>query len=177
MVMPFTGRFAAFAFQSGAPAVVGSRGSAPAIAARISAQSSALRASGPTVSSANESGIASARLTRPLVGLKPDTPQKCAGRRIEPPVAEPSAAGTSRAATAAPEPEDEPPVTRSVLHGLQTLPVCTLWPVGPNANSTMLSAPRRNVPAASSRSTAVAVAGAIQPRRIFAPQPAGLPLW
>ena len=49
------------------------------------------------MSSVNESGIALARLTRPLVGLKPVTPQKCAGRRIEPPVSEPSAAGTSRA--------------------------------------------------------------------------------
>jgi hypothetical protein len=72
-----------------------------------------------------------ARLTRLLVGLKPLTPQKCAGMRIEPPVSEPSAAGTSRAATAEPEPDDEPPVIESGLHGLQTLPVWTLCPVGP----------------------------------------------
>ena len=62
------------------------------------AQSSAARANGPTVSSVNESGMQFARLTRLLVGLKPETPQKCAGMRIEPPVSEPSAAGTSRAA-------------------------------------------------------------------------------
>src|ERR1044071_1959162 len=110
--MPFGARLAALAFQAGAPSVVGSSGSGPAIAAKTSAQSSAVRASGPTVSSVNESGIALARLTRPLVGLKPLTPQKCAGRRIEPPVSEPSAAGTSRAPTAAPEPEDDPPVMR-----------------------------------------------------------------
>src|ERR1043166_657573 len=76
---PFGARFAAFAFQAGARSVVGSSGSGPAIVARISAQSSAVRASGPTVSSVNESGIALARLTRPLVGLKPLTPQTRAG--------------------------------------------------------------------------------------------------
>src|SRR5437762_10839675 len=117
IIMPFVGRFAALAFHGGAPSVVGSSGSGPAMAAAISPQSSAVRASGPTVSSVNESGIALARLTRPLVGFNPVTPQKCAGIRIEPPVSEPSAAGTSRAATAAPEPEDEPPVTCAGFHG------------------------------------------------------------
>src|SRR4051812_50039401 len=131
MVIPLTERFAACGSQAGAPSVVGSSGSGPAMAAAISAQSSAVRASGPTVSSVNDSGIALARLTRPLVGLSPVTPQKCAGMRIEPPVSEPSAAGTSRAATAEPEPEDDPPVMRAGSHGLQTLPVWTLWPVGP----------------------------------------------
>src|SRR5215212_6984169 len=131
MVIPLEVRFAACGSQPGAPSVVGSSGSGPAMAAAISAQSSAVRASGPTVSSVNESGIAFARLTRPLVGFKPVTPQKCAGMRIEPPVSEPSAAGTSRAATAEPDPDDEPPVMLSGLHGLVTLPVWTLWPVGP----------------------------------------------
>src|SRR5688500_15749078 len=120
IVMPFAERFAAFALQAGAPSVVGSSGSGPAIASKISAQSSAVRASGPTVSSVNESGIALARLTRPLVGFKPVTPQKCAGMRIEPPVSEPSAAGTSRAPTAEPEPDDEPPVMCPGFQGLQT---------------------------------------------------------
>ncbi len=92
------------------------------MAAAISPQSSAVCASGPTVSSVNDSGIALARLTRPLVGLKPVTPQKCAGSRIEPPVSEPSAAGTSRAPTAAPEPDDEPPVMRLGSHGLHAGP-------------------------------------------------------
>src|SRR6185436_8439093 len=131
MVIPRAERFASPAFHGGAPSVVGSSGSGPAIAAAISAQSSALRASGPTVSSVNESVIALARLTRPLVGFRPVTPQKCAGMRIEPPVSEPRAAGTSRAPTAAPEPDDEPPVTCAGFHGLRTWPVCTLWPVGP----------------------------------------------
>src|SRR5947209_18407176 len=137
-------RFAAAPSHGGAPSVVGSSGSGPAIAAITKAQSAALRASGPTVSRVNESGMALARLTRPGDGLRPVTPQKCAGKRIEPPVSEPSAAGSSRAATAEPEPEDEPPVIRAGSHGLQTLPVWTLWPVGPKANSTMLTAPSRD---------------------------------
>ena len=69
-----------------------------------------MRASGPTVSSDCDSGIAPARLTRPTVVFKPVTPQKCAGIRTEPPVSEPNAANVSRAATAAPDPDDEPPV-------------------------------------------------------------------
>src|SRR6187200_1494137 len=119
MVMRLPGRFTALASHFGASAVVGSSGSGPARMLSTIAQSSAVCASGPTVSSVNESGIALARLTRLLVGLNPLTPQKCAGMRIEPPVSEPSAAGTSRAATAEPEPDDEPPVIESGLHGLQ----------------------------------------------------------
>src|SRR5947208_11354463 len=101
IVMPRGLRIAPCASQAGAPSVVGSNGSGPIVAAAIIPQSSAVRASGPTVSSVNESGIALARLTRPLVGFSPVTPQKCAGMRMDPPVSEPSAAGTSRAPTAA----------------------------------------------------------------------------
>ncbi len=39
-------------------------------------------------------------------------PQKLAGWRTEPPVSEPSAAGTAPAATSAADPPDEPPGTR-----------------------------------------------------------------
>src|SRR5947209_14642016 len=53
-----------------------------------------------------------ARLTSPKVGMSPTMPQSDAGPRIEPPVSEPSAAGTNPAATAAPEPLEEPPVKR-----------------------------------------------------------------
>src|ERR1044072_8292043 len=126
--MPLAGRFIALPSHFGASAVVGSSGSGPAMTLSTMAQSSAVCASGPTVSSVNDSGIALARLTRPLGGLKPDVPQKCAGMRIEPPVSEPSANGTSRAPTAEPEPDDEPPVMRERSHGLRTLSVCALWP-------------------------------------------------
>src|SRR3954464_12924415 len=116
MVIPRGVRLASFASHGGAPSVVGSSGSGPAMAAAIIPQSSAVRASGPTVSSENESGIALARLTRPLVGFRPLTPQKWAGTGWDPRVSEPSAAGIRRAATAEPEPEDDPPVMRLVSH-------------------------------------------------------------
>src|SRR5947199_4932240 len=101
---------------------VGSLASAPAINPSSSAQSSAVRASGPTVSSDCDSGMAPARLIRPTVVFNPVTPQKCAGNRIEPPVSEPNAAKVSRAATAEPDPDDEPPVTCPWRHGLCTAP-------------------------------------------------------
>ena len=60
-----------------------------------------------------------ARLTRPNVGISPTTPQSDAGPRIDPPVSEPSATGTMPAATAAPEPDEEPPVKCARFHGLR----------------------------------------------------------
>ena len=51
------------------------------------------------------------RGSRPKVGFKPHTPQNDEGTRIEPLVSEPSASGTWPAATAAPEPPEEPPAT------------------------------------------------------------------
>ena len=60
-----------------------------------------------------------ARLTRPNVGMSPTMPQSDAGPRIEPPVSEPSASGTMPAATAAPDPDDEPPVKCAGFHGLR----------------------------------------------------------
>ena len=50
-------------------------------------------------------------------------PQNAAGWRIEPPVSEPSAAGASRAATAAAEPPLDPPGTRAGSQGLRVGPV------------------------------------------------------
>ena len=59
------------------------------------------------------------RLTRPLVGRQPTMPLAAAGQRIDPPVSEPSDAKAMRAATATPEPLDEPHGTRSWPHGLR----------------------------------------------------------
>ena len=79
---------------------------------------------GPTWSNDHASGSTPARLTRPYVGLRPLIPQSDAGMRMDPPVSEPSAPGQSPAATAAPEPEDEPPQIRCVTasHGFRGLP-------------------------------------------------------
>src|SRR4051794_3212046 len=59
---------------------------------------------------------------RPTVGLNPTTPQNAAGRMVEPFVCEPTAAGTTPAATAAAEPIEEPPGVRAVFHGFLVAP-------------------------------------------------------
>src|SRR5262249_11763775 len=55
----------------------------------------------------------------PKPGLSPATPQKDAGRMIEPPVCVPIAAGHISQATAAALPLDEPPGVRSKFQGLR----------------------------------------------------------
>src|SRR5215468_6253121 len=96
------------------------------------------------------------RDTRPYVGLIPTTPQNAAGRRMEPPVSVPRLAGTSRAATAAPEPPDDPPGTRSPCHGLRVGPNAEFSFDEPIANSSQLSLPRTTAPARFRRATTVA---------------------
>src|SRR5438552_13786347 len=88
----------------------GSFGSRPTIVWSTMAQSSALRARGPSLSIVQASAIAPWRLTSPYVGRNPVTPQYAAGVRIEPDVSDPIANGTRPAATAAPGPLDEPPL-------------------------------------------------------------------
>src|SRR5205814_7801111 len=112
-------------------------------------------------------GMAPRRETRPRVVFSPVTPQSAEGRRTEPPVSEPSAPKTSLAATAAPEPLEEPPGIVSGLHGLRQSPQCSLCPVGPYANSAMLSVPSCSAPAPERRCSALDVVVATQPRRIF----------
>src|SRR5262245_62626032 len=59
----------------------------------------------------------SPRLMAPWVGLSATLPQYAAGRMIEPPTCVPMAAGSIRAATAAAEPEEEPPAVRAGSKG------------------------------------------------------------
>jgi hypothetical protein len=59
---------------------------------------------------------------RPRLGFSPTSPQQAAGMRIEPPPSLPCAIGTMPAATAAPEPPDEPPGVRSRSQGLRVGP-------------------------------------------------------
>jgi len=86
-------------------------------------------------------------------------PQNADGQTIEPQVSEPSANPTSPAATAAPDPEDEPQLQRSVSQGLSAAPVreapATEYP-SPPAISIMASVPSSTAPASSSRRTTVA---------------------
>ena len=65
-------------------------------------------------------------------------PQKLAGWRTEPPVSEPSAAGTTPAATSAADPPEEPPGTRSGCEGCRTRPKAECSVDEPIANSSRL---------------------------------------
>src|SRR5271165_558086 len=102
--------------------VLRSRISCPAIAAKICAQSSALRAIGPMWSMDGASAIPPYRLTRPYVGRSPLMPQNAEGQTIEPHVSVPIANPASPAATIAPEPDDDPQVQQLVSQGFLPAP-------------------------------------------------------
>src|SRR5204862_3377915 len=99
------------------PRADGSSGSAPAVAASTTPQSSAVWARGPSLSIVALSVIAPWRLTRPNVGRRPVTPQNAAGYWIDPQVSDPSVNGSSPAATAAAEPLEDPPDQRDGSQG------------------------------------------------------------
>ena len=63
--------------------------------------------------------------TRPRVGFSPNRPQHEAGILIEPPPSLPCAIGTTRLATRAADPPEDPPLVRSRFHGLRVLPNST----------------------------------------------------
>ena len=75
---------------------------------------------------------------------------------MEPPVSVAVAMGASPAATAAAEPPDEPPATRSRSQGFRTGPKWLDSLEEPIANSSMLVFPRVTMPAARRRSTTAA---------------------
>src|ERR1700746_1813430 len=88
---------------------------------------------------------------RPYVCVRPTTPVKAAGWRIEPPVSVPVAPGARNAATAAAEPPDEPPGTRCVFaprrrHGEITGPKQEVSFDEPMANSSLLVLPSKTAP-------------------------------
>ena len=89
--------------------------------------------------------------------MSPTTPQNPAGWRMDPPVSLPSAAAHMRADTAAAEPPEEPPGTRSVSHGLRVGRKPLFSVEEPMANSSMFALPSTTAPASSSRPTAVAM--------------------
>src|SRR5215471_12426801 len=117
-----------------------------------------------------------ARETRPYVGRIPVSPQNADGQRIEPQVSVPSANVASPAATAAPEPDDEPPVHRDGSQGLRPGPVAEAfanrYPRQP-ANSTIAVLPSSTAPCASSRSITVAFSPGTRSRRNRVPQAVG----
>ena len=105
-------------------------------------------------SSEAESGNTPWRLTRPHVGLRPVSPQAADGKRIEPPVSDPSAPKQKPAATATPDPLDETPVQWPGCQGFAGA-VRPGW-CSPVAPSVSMVLPTITAPAASSFSTTVA---------------------
>ena len=89
------------------------------------------------------------------MGFIPTTPHRAAGWRTDPPVSVPKAQTASPAATAAAEPDDDPPGTRSRSHGLWAGPNAEFSPEDPMANSSQLVFPTRAEPAALSRAHGV----------------------
>src|SRR5678815_2513096 len=144
---------------TGMSADVESRGSTPAIISVAIAASSTFRAKALMWSSDDANATRPYRLTRPYVGFTPTIPQNAAGCRTEPPVSEPSAMFTIPAATAAAEPPDEPPGTRSVAIGFRVGPNALFSVDEPIANSSMFDLPTMIAPAARSRCVAVASNG------------------
>ena len=90
-----------------------------------------------------------------LLVFKPVRPQNAAGKRTEPPVSVPVAQTLSPAATATPDPADDPPGTRGwpKSHGFKGVPIRWLVPHPPKAHSTVLVLPTKIPPAAIKRRT------------------------
>jgi hypothetical protein len=99
--------------------------------------------------------------TAPTVGFSPTTFPNAAGTRPEPAVSVPSATGTMPAATAQPEPEDEPPGTRAASNTLRGTPYGLRVPTRPEANWSRLVFPTRTAPASSRRCTAGALCAGV----------------
>ncbi len=87
-------------------------------------------ASGPTESSAADSGSTPSIGTRRAVGLKPVSPQSAEGMRTEPPVSVPTAATAMPSVTDTAPPDEEPPGMRPVARsqGFRGVPWCGLMP-------------------------------------------------
>src|SRR5438132_1259534 len=102
----------------------------------------------PTWSSEDAKAIRPYRETLPYVGLSPTTPQSEAGCRTDPPVSVPNAHTTSPAATAAADPPDDPPGTRSSPQGFRTGPNAEFSLEEPIANSSQFVLPTSTEPAA-----------------------------
>jgi hypothetical protein len=81
------------------------------------AASATVRASGPLCTRCVQAFVAGQNGTRPKVPLKPTTPVRPAGIRIDPAPSPPCASGPRPAATAAAAPPEEPPGVVEVSHG------------------------------------------------------------
>src|SRR5699024_251298 len=101
------------------------------IASIATATSSTVLARNPAVSKVGDRGKTPSVLRRLYVGLNPTTPQSAAGTRTEPAVSVPIASGTIPRATAAAEPELDPPAILAGSCGLVTTPKAPASPLIP----------------------------------------------
>src|SRR5204862_4766646 len=123
------------------------------MASNTSAQSSAHRQIGPSLSVVHDSAIAPLRGTRPNVGRKPETPHVRAGDVIDPFVSEPMLKPTHPAAVAEAGPADDPLDPVSGFHGLR---VRSAYHRSPCASAPSVNFATRIAPASSRRFTTVA---------------------
>src|SRR5881628_4082505 len=98
------------------------------MAVRSSAASRTLAVIGPAVSWLWLIGTMCVRLTSPTVGFSPTIPLIAEGQVTDPSVSVPIARRTSPAATAAPDPLDDPQAFRSSAQGLCVCPPTALHP-------------------------------------------------
>src|SRR5579863_6913339 len=90
---------------------------------RISPQSSAVRAMGPSLSMDHAIAMAPYRLTRPKLGRNPEKPQHAVGQMMDPRVSDPMEKAARTAATTAAEPLDYPQVQHSGCQVFRAGPV------------------------------------------------------
>ncbi len=120
-------------------------------------------------------GITPKREFLPYDGLKPTTLHILAGCLKLPPVSVPSDAGVKPAATAAAEPELEPPGILFFPHGLITGPVLEFSHVVPIANSSIFTFPREFIPDSLSLEITVASYGGTKSCNIVEEAVVGIP--
>src|SRR5262249_37991056 len=130
---------------------------------------------GPAWSSVHASVVTPYRLTRPYVCFSPTIPQNEAGPRIDPPVSVPIDSGVRYAASAAPDPLEDPDGEYSVFQGLRAGPKPDRTPL-PMANSSKFSFPSRIAPAFERRSVTVDSKSGTQSAVTFEPFVVRIPL-
>src|SRR5262245_49942814 len=112
----------------------------------ISATSAMVRAIGPTCDKVGAAVVGQIG-TRPYCGLRPASPVKLHGMRIEPPPSVPSANGVMPPATEDAAPALEPPGVFAGFHGLRVMPVSGQSPTALQPNSLVVVLPIRIAPA------------------------------
>ena len=112
-----------------------------------------MRANTEIVSSDWQAGTMPMAEMAPTVGFSPTMLPNAAGTRPEPAVSVPRAISTIPAATATPDPDEDPPGTCAALNTLRGVPYGLRTPTRPVANWSRLVLPNSSAPASSRRCT------------------------